>query len=156
MQKLVHVSSSLETLSCIFFVYLYGLPSREIMYFRALCCAPLQRYRATCMLCTITLHCAPHTCVLHHGAQGRPKFFRNCVMGQGQNLRSSGRPSTNFLHVVGNDRTRLCWVQQKWKKVHHYTSTVFDYVYNPCFDRLCTCGRSFYFTLLHVIFQYRI
>ena len=30
------------------------------------------RYRTT--MCTIELHCAPPTCVVHHGTQGRPIY----------------------------------------------------------------------------------
>ncbi len=40
-------------------------------------CAPLQSYRD--MLSTIDLHCAPLTCVMHHGAQGGPTCLRSRV-----------------------------------------------------------------------------
>ena len=45
---------------------------------QSLQCAKLQWYRAT--LCIIDLHCAPPTCVVHHGAHCRPIFEPTCAI----------------------------------------------------------------------------
>ena len=73
-------------LYCLLMVFWEGL--------RGLCCAPLQQHRAT--LCTIDLHCAPSTCVVHHGAEAGPNL-----------LRSSWRPNIFHILVVHMEHTEM-------------------------------------------------
>ncbi len=64
-------------------------------------CAPLQWYRAP--LCTIDLHCAPPTCIVHHGAEGGLLFLEVGV------IRPVLVPSTGLLALLDFVSFFLCF-----------------------------------------------
>ena len=97
----------------------------ECMGLRELCCSPPRGYRTT--FCTTNLHCAPSSCIVHHGAQGAP-----------MSVSSEGRPRQTFTLVVHN--VALFWLGGAQDDFAWMLSATTEMVHKWCCQCSCTCS----------------